>query len=278
MDAHEKAFFLKNRDYQLRAFIHLPAQTNFSKGLIFCHPYGEEKQESYRVFVNLARQVARRGVAVLRFDLFGTGDSEGEWEEATVSHWLSDITAAIDWLRADGRLETLGLLGLRFGGTLASLVAENDNSIRFLVLLNPIVNVEAYIYDSLRSNLSTQMVLYKKIKLNREQLLSKLMEGERINLDGYLLTKEFYESAKQINLLRDIKNFRGKCLIVELSGEKSVKQNPELLSLHSVYLKNNSNATRISLSIHPFWNEPVKYYEDSPEALFKEILEWVQVV
>jgi putative redox protein len=74
--------------------------------------------------VRLARALAERGVAVLRFDFTGIGESGGAFEETTFSTHLGDITAAADWLRAQHRAPEL-LIGHSLGGT-ASLAAARE--------------------------------------------------------------------------------------------------------------------------------------------------------
>ncbi len=276
MHLTEESVFFQNGHYKLFGFLHHPIKVKASKALILCPPFGEEKQESHRVLVNLAKKLSENGVMVFRFDYFGTGDSEGEWQQATVNNWISDIFAAINFLTANYSVAALGLFGLRFGGTLAALAAEKDSSVNFVILWDPIVNVEAYLYKCLRSNLAAQMVLYHQVKFNREQLISKLKEGEKINLDGYLLTNELYESAKNIHLLKDLREFGGDSLTVQFSGKDS-RPDKDLLMLHSIYLNRNPKSAFMTLPTHPFWNESFKFYSDSPDLLFTETLKWLNI-
>ena len=72
----------------------------------------------------LARTLVRRGIAVLRFDFTGIGESAGEFGETNFSSNVGDIVAAADLLRARYRAPTL-LVGHSIGGT-ATLVAAGD--------------------------------------------------------------------------------------------------------------------------------------------------------
>ena len=74
--------------------------------------------------VRLARALAERGVAVLRFDFTGIGESGGAFEETTFSTNLGDIVAAAGWLRVHHRAPEI-LVGHSLGGT-ASLAAARD--------------------------------------------------------------------------------------------------------------------------------------------------------
>lgn len=102
---------------------------------------GQYRVGAHRQFVTLARAVAERGVPVLRFDVRGMGDSEGE-----ARHFLEledDLRAAIDAL--DSRLSLDGVLlwGLCDGATASALYATGDARVKGLVLVNPWISTEA---------------------------------------------------------------------------------------------------------------------------------------
>jgi putative redox protein len=63
----------------------------------------------------IARGLAARGLAVLRFDFTGLGHSEGEFANTDFSSNVDDLVAAADWLRAEHRAPAL-LVGHSLGG------------------------------------------------------------------------------------------------------------------------------------------------------------------
>lgn len=64
----------------------------------------------------ISKALAERGVAVLRFDFTGLGESEGEFSETTFSTNIQDILAAADFLRSRGTPPDI-LIGHSLGGT-----------------------------------------------------------------------------------------------------------------------------------------------------------------
>lgn len=74
-------------------------------------------------FVRLARALAERGIAVLRFDFTGIGESGGAFDETTFTSNLGDIAAAARWLREHHHAPEI-LIGHSLGGT-ASLAAAH---------------------------------------------------------------------------------------------------------------------------------------------------------
>jgi pimeloyl-ACP methyl ester carboxylesterase len=92
----------------------------------------------------LALQLAREGFDVLRFDYFGVGDSAGESREARVARWQTDVAAAAEELRALSGVQTMAVLGVRFGATLAATAADLQ-AVDQLLLWDPVVNGRRYL-------------------------------------------------------------------------------------------------------------------------------------
>src|SRR6201997_5559743 len=87
---------------RLRGMIHRPAKARSRRGtpaVIFLHGFTGDRMESHWIFVKCARALARVGVASLRFDFYGSGESEGEFREVTLQSEIADARAAIDFLR-----------------------------------------------------------------------------------------------------------------------------------------------------------------------------------
>ncbi len=98
----ENPFFFTNGACRLFGVLHAPnGQGSLARhklGMLFCSPFAEEKMIAHRVFVNIARSLAREGITCLRFDFMGEGDSEGNFEDSTIKTRLSDISAALSIL------------------------------------------------------------------------------------------------------------------------------------------------------------------------------------
>lgn len=86
----------------------------------------------------LADFLTRRGIAVLRFDDRGTGQSTGQ-AEATVPELVTDAQAALNFLRARPEVipARLGLVGHGEGGNVALLTAGQPQPPAFVVGLAP---------------------------------------------------------------------------------------------------------------------------------------------
>ncbi|MEZ6136868.1 MAG: alpha/beta fold hydrolase [Pirellulaceae bacterium] len=97
----------------------------------------DESIADHKPFRVIADHLTRRGIAVLRFDDRGVGESQGQFATATSEDFASDVAACVGFLRADQRIDAgkIGLIGHSEGGLIAPLVAAQDNEIAFAVLL-----------------------------------------------------------------------------------------------------------------------------------------------
>lgn len=138
----EPFFFDRGR---LFGVYHPPEGKTQATAVLLCYPAGQEYMRVHRGYLNLATQLAREGFPVLRFDWFGTGDSAGELEEASLQRWRSDLRAAMGALRSRSACAHFCLLGCRLGGTLALLHAGQDAGISHLVLWEPVLDGAAYL-------------------------------------------------------------------------------------------------------------------------------------
>jgi uncharacterized protein len=104
---------------------------------VLVHGGGVTREEG-GFFTRLAAGLGEAGVASLRFDLRGHGDSEGRQEELTLATILNDIRVALAHVRETTGLRRLGLLGASFaGGVCAYYAAKRSDELDRLVLLNP---------------------------------------------------------------------------------------------------------------------------------------------
>jgi len=102
-------------------------------------PFGEEMNRSRRMSALAARALARDGWTVLQMDLYGCGDSEGEFEDADWSTWLADIAQAARWIR-DEHASVLTLWGVRAGCLLACDAARELPEPCMLLMWQPVAS------------------------------------------------------------------------------------------------------------------------------------------
>jgi hypothetical protein len=107
------------------------------RAVVFVHGGGVTREEG-GFFTRLAAGLAGAGVASLRFDLRGHGESEGRMEDLTLACVLNDIRVALAAVREATGAAKISLLGASFGGGIcAYYAAKRPAELDRLVLLNP---------------------------------------------------------------------------------------------------------------------------------------------
>jgi exosortase A-associated hydrolase 2 len=97
-------FFLPGYAGNLFALYHRPAgPADCRRGVPYVHPFANETNYTRRAADLLARALAGRGWGVLQVDLFGCGDSDGDFRDASWETWVDDLTTAFGWLQERGR-------------------------------------------------------------------------------------------------------------------------------------------------------------------------------
>jgi len=98
----------------------------------------DETVAGHKPFRVLADYLTSRGIAVLRYDDRGVGESTGDFDAATVHDFVSDTCAALEFLRTRRDIDhrRIGLLGHSEGGIVVPMAAlEMPGKVAFLVLL-----------------------------------------------------------------------------------------------------------------------------------------------
>lgn len=91
----------------------------------------------HKPFLVLADYLTRHGIAVLRYDDRGVGQSTGSQEGSTTMDFADDARAAIQYLKEQSHVSAgkVGLIGHSEGGTIGIIVGSEPGTLDFLVLL-----------------------------------------------------------------------------------------------------------------------------------------------
>jgi len=95
----------------------------------------DEELMGHKPFLVLSDYLTREGIAVLRFDDRGVGESTGKHSEATSSDFSTDVLAAVDFLKTRKEIDKnkIGIAGHSEGGMIAFIVAKDNKDIAFIV-------------------------------------------------------------------------------------------------------------------------------------------------
>jgi uncharacterized protein len=127
----EKVSF-RSEGQLISGILHLPDQES-PPCVIASH--GLLSSKDSEKYIALGTQIVQRGIALLRFDFRGNGESEGGEEENTISKKLTDLESAIDFVKSwPGLGHSIGLIGSSLGGFISLLKASREKEIRTIVV------------------------------------------------------------------------------------------------------------------------------------------------
>ena len=132
----ERFSFLDPHGHRVAAILTVP-NGGTDKISILCHGFLSSKTSSTNNA--LTRMLIDQGIAIFRFDFFGQGESEGPFDQITVSLAVEQAHTAIDLMREHG-YRRIGLMGSSFGGLVSILTASQRTDLACLALKCPVVD------------------------------------------------------------------------------------------------------------------------------------------
>ncbi|MCX8117198.1 MAG: alpha/beta hydrolase [Desulfobacterota bacterium] len=128
----EKVFF-KSEHCNIAGVLHLPSHTERPPCVVASHGLLSSKESEK--YISLGHRMAEEGMALLRFDFRGIGESEGGEEDQTISKKLIDLGSALQFVRSYlGPNIRVGLVGSSLGGFLSLIQASKEKAIEALVV------------------------------------------------------------------------------------------------------------------------------------------------
>lgn len=141
----EKLVIFKNKKGEkLFGILTLPEKRGEIPGVIMVHGFSKTKSE--RKFVELARKLANNGIASLRFDFSGCGDSEGKFEEMSITKEVEELETAYQKLIKEKKIKKrVGIFAHSLGAVIAVLFQQKYQKVKCFVLAAPAFNQQELI-------------------------------------------------------------------------------------------------------------------------------------
>lgn len=194
-------FFLNTEPGERFCLYYPPVScSNCPCALIYIHPFAEEMNKSRRMVALQAKALAEAGYAVLLLDLYGCGDSSGDFSDASWDIWQNDIASAEQWLVQKGYSQ-IGMWGLRLGAVLALDYAKrHSENISTIILWQPVINTEQYLTQFLRLSLAGEINSSgENVNSGTLHLKHKLAAGESVEIAGYELSPLLAKAIESID-------------------------------------------------------------------------------
>lgn len=128
----EQLTFSNNSGDDISAVLSIPGKSD-GRAVMLLHCFCCTKY--HRVMRHLSSALNSEGIATLRFDFSGNGESGGSLEEATYTKMLGEARAAADLLESRG-MERIGVAGHSLGAMMSLLAAHHDDRLRAVAFIS----------------------------------------------------------------------------------------------------------------------------------------------
>lgn len=197
-----------------------------ARGAVALHGWGTYRAGPHDILVKLSRELARRGVPVLRFDFRGRGESSGAFFETDLDAMLDDASRASEVLRELVRVEAVGAAGLCSGANVALGAAAHFGSFDRVAALSalPFQSHKSAMQEFRRTGgmlartfrKALRPATWAKLLMGRVRVLRVLRtlfggEGGRVRTPGGA-TRNLKDSSR--DLMGELARYRGRVLFV----------------------------------------------------------------
>lgn len=228
--------------------------------VVICHPFGPEYERAHRALRQLASRLAETRYHAFRFDYFGCGDSAGDTEHGAVSRWVEDIRSATHEAEEETGFNSVTLVGLRLGASLAALAGASGLSIDRLILWDPIVSGTSYLEELARRHLTYVSARPGWSVISQADMLDEVL--------GAPLPPPLREGMARIDLLA-LARSPARRILVLVTGEDPAA---EALTMR---LRQLGSATDLELMrAHPLWQEEA-HRTLVPLDVIRRICDWL---
>lgn len=133
----QKNFTLDGDHGKLAVVLETPKKKDSYPIVMIIHGFNASKDMD--LLVELAKQLHKKGIATVRFDFNGHGESEGSFLDMTAYNELEDTRKVYDYISKLPNIESVSMAGHSLGGVITAMFAaeKGADKIKRIVLLAP---------------------------------------------------------------------------------------------------------------------------------------------
>ena len=195
---------------RLQAIIQKPhlAQGQQCPIAVLCHGFGGRKDGP--LFEIIADSLQAHGIASIRFDFNGHGESEGAFEDMTVPNEIEDAKKVVEYVRDLRYVSEVALVGHSQGGVVAAMTAGElgADDIKAVALLAPAGVLRD---DAIRGHTTNSSGEY-----------DPLDPPEYVNLWGHKLGRNYLKTAFSLPIYETAAHYQGPALVVHGNADRTV--------------------------------------------------------
>ena len=231
-----------------------PAQGVARGCALIVPPFAEEMNKVRRMLSDVGVQLAERGLDVILPDLYGTGDSEGDFGDADWGRWRQDLAKTAAWCSQQGWPVT-HLLAVRLGCALAAdAVAHGDlPSVRSSVLWQPVFDGERFLNQLLRLRVAASMMGDER-KESIASLRAEFPAGRAVAVAGYTISSVLAADLDALKAPPCVPDGFGRTLWAEMVREADAPLPPASARIAGADRPGGMAAATLCVTGEPFWS------------------------
>ena len=247
-------FFLNTSRGRIFLLLRAPGEAaSVQRCVLFVPAFAEEMNKCRRQVTETTNALVANGLSALVVDLYGTGDSEGEFSAATWDGWKSNIDTAMAWAGRAG-LPIEGLVATRLGCALAAeSLRDTGRNVQRTVFWQPVHIGRQYITQFLRLRVTASM-MEGDAKETVDGLKARLNCGERLEVAGYELPPELWRAIENIELSASLSDSLGQLRLVEVGRARDGELSVVGRRLVDAAQERDIDTSGVHISGEPFWS------------------------
>lgn len=175
--------------------------------VIMLHGFTGEHISSFFKLPRVSRKLSENGIAVVRFDFCGSGNSDGDFKDMTPSSEAADALRVVEMVKkSDWFNGNMGLLGYSLGGVITSLVAARIEDLKSVCLWSPGIINGAEVFNKFLAFAGAK-------KLENQPLY---------DLGSLLVSEKFVEEINSIDSQKLLGMYKGPVQIVTGTNDEFV--------------------------------------------------------
>jgi pimeloyl-ACP methyl ester carboxylesterase len=237
----ETTVYLENEGMTLVCSLTIPRTQHLCPIVITLNGFGGDRNDAVipgtgePLFKRFSRIMAEQGIASLRVDFRGSGESDGEYQVTTFSTQISDALAALDYiennLKHQVNTKSIGMMGFSQGGVVGSTVAAKDKRVDSMVFWSPVASpLHCYggllLDEGIRQGLAFEDGGWDWFPI--------YVGGQYVGLD-LPLGKGFFEDLFKIDPVAEIRKFKNPLMVIVGKNDPIIWPQPTKGQLYMKY-------------------------------------------
>jgi exosortase A-associated hydrolase 2 len=217
-------------------------------------PFADEMNKSRRMLSEAARALAGQGIATVIPDLYGTGDAEGDFADASWETWLADLQHASEW--ASRHLAPVtALIAVRLGAELGveAVVRGILPPMQRTVLWQPVFDSARFLTQFLRLRTAAKLT-QDDMRESVDELKQQLLAGQSLEVAGYRLNSALARALSRSPSRAELSAKLGRVFWTDLHREVGSSVMPVARKLIDASLSAGIDLNALVIAGEPFWS------------------------